>query len=245
MILDRIIKAIKEQLGVKKLSSEIDKKVKKLEKIKRSSIKEFRDRDFSEYCEYVVAFKLQELGWGVYQPLSDRYIDIVAVKKINGKEIMRTIQVKGSRIEKEGAQLSYGLTHKPKDLMQDHAHFFIWLFYDKEEKENFIILSVSDFIELMGLDFFKSMSWRKGNCRIHFSADIQNNRLKNYLNKWNNLRKGGKPNTADLCISAQEVEDSWKSKNATEKWRETNSRIIKQIPPEMMERIRRKTEVEE
>lgn len=232
-------------MSIKKLSSEINKKAKKLEKIKKGSIKEFRDRDFSEYCEYVVAFKLQELGWEVYQPLSDRYIDIVAIKKVNGKEIMRTIQVKGSRIEKEGTQLSYGLTHKPKDLMHEPAHFFIWLFYDKEEKENFIILSVSDFIGLMGLGFFKSMSWRKGNCRIHFSADIKNNKLKNYLNKWNNLAKGGKPNTAELCISAQEVEDSWKSKNATEKWREINSRIIKQIPSEMMERIRRKTEVEE
>lgn len=237
--------ATKGELGVEKLSSEIDRKIKKLEKIERSSIKEFRDRDFSEYCEYVVAFKLQELGWEVYQPLSDRYIDIVALKEINGKQVMRTIQVKGSRIEKEGAQLSYGLTHKPKDLMHDSAHFFIWLFYDKEEKENFIVLSVSDFVELMGLGFFKSMSWRKGNCRIHFTADIQNNRLKNYLNKWNNLAKGGNPDTAGLCISAQEIENVWKSKNATEKRRETNSRIIKQIPPEMMERIRRKTEVQE
>lgn len=210
-----------------------------------SPIKEFRDRDFSEYCEYVVAFKLQELGWEVYQPLSDRYIDIVAIKEVSGKQIMRTIQVKGSRIEKEGAQLSYGLTHKPKDLMHDPANFFIWLFYDKEEKENFIVLSVSDFIELMSFDFFKSMSWRKGNCRIHFSADIQNNRLKNYLNRWNNLIKGGKQSTADLCITAQEVENGWKSKNAIENWKKTNSTIIKQIPSEMMERIRRKTEVEE
>ena len=133
------MKAIKGEFGVKKLSTEIYRKVKKLEKIKKSSIKEFRDRDFSEYCEYVVAFKLQELGWEVYQPLSDRYIDVVAVKKINEKEIMRTIQVKGSRIEKEGTQLSYGLTHKPKDLMQDPAHFFIWLFYDKEEKRYILL----------------------------------------------------------------------------------------------------------
>lgn len=239
------MKALKKEFGAKKLSSEIDKKAKKLEEINNNSIKEFRDRDFSEYCEYVVAFKLQEMGWEVYQPLSDRYIDIVAVKEINGKQIMRTIQVKGSRIEKEGAQLSYGLTHKPKDLMHDSSHFFIWIVYDKEEKEKYIILSVSDFIDMMGFDFFKSMSWRKGNCRIHFSADIQNNKLKNYLNKWDNLIKGGKPNTADLCISAQEIEDKWKSKFATEKWKETTSKIIKKIPSEMMERIRRKTEVDD
>jgi len=237
MIWSKIMEAIKRKLDVKNLLFDINKKVKKLEQIKKSSIKEFRDRDFSEYCEYVVAFKLQELGWEVYQPLSDRYIDIIAIKKVNGRKIMRTIQVK------EGTQLSYGLTHKPKDLMHDQAHFFIWLFYDKEEKENFVILSVSNFIELMGKSFFKSMSWRKGNCRIHFSADIQNNKIKNYLNKWDNLVKGGKPNTADLCISSQEVEELWKLKNADKKWKETASKIVKQISPEMMERIRRKTEV--
>jgi len=209
------------------------------------SIREFRDRDFSEYCEYVVAFKLQELGWTVYQPLSDRYIDIVAIKEINGKLVIRTIQVKGSRIEKEGAQLSYGLTHKPKDLMHDPAHFFIWIFYDKKEKENFIILSVSDFIELMGFNFFKSMSWRKGNCRIHFNLNDLKNKLKPYLSNWQNLIKGGKINTAELCISAQEVEDKWKLKESIKEWKEINSKIIKQIPQEMIERIKRKTEVSE
>jgi len=63
MFLGKIMKAIKRKFGIKKLSSEIDKKANRLEQIKRSSIKEFRDRDFSEYCEYVIAFKLQELGW--------------------------------------------------------------------------------------------------------------------------------------------------------------------------------------
>jgi len=232
-------------------SDTIQEKIKsseyKIQKIKENnkSIKTFRDRDFSEYCEYVVAFKLQELGWNVYQPLLDRYIDIVAIKEIDGKTVIRTIQVKGSRIEKEGVQLSYGLTHKPKDLMHDPAHFFIWLFYDKEEKENFIILSVSDFMELMGLKFFKSMSWRKGNCRIHFSANTQNTKLRNYLNKWDNLVKGGRHDTSDLCISSQEIEDVWKLKDATEKRMKTNSKIIKQIPLTIMEKIRRKTEVDE
>ncbi len=237
-------KIIDGHRDIQELYTTIDEKSKEIDRLRNSSINEFRDRDFSEYCEYIVAFKLQERGWEVYQPLSDRYIDIVAIREINGKQIIRTIQVKGSRIEKEGTQLSYGLTHKPKDLMHDSAHFFIWLFYDKDEKENFIIISISDFIRLMGKHFFKSMSWRKGNCRIHFSADIQKTKLKEHLNKWDNLVKGGKSGIAELCISAQEVEDSWKSKNASEKWKKTNSRIIKQISPEMMERIRRKTEVD-
>lgn len=244
MVFGKIMKTIKGELGVKKLSSEIDRKTKKLEKIKMSSIKDFRDRDFSEYCEYVVAFKLQELGWEVYQPLSDRYIDIVALKEINGKQVMRTIQVKGSRVELEGKKFTYGLTHKPKDLMHSPSHFFIWLFYDNNEKKHFIILSVSDFIEIMGKGL-RTMSWRKGNDRIHFSANLEKTKLKNYINNWNNLIKGGKQNTAELCINSQEIEEFWCSTKAIEKWKETNSRIIKQIPPEMMERIRRKIEVEE
>lgn len=68
------MKVIKAKSGIKKLLSEIEKKTNKFEQIntKKSSIKSFRDRDFSEYCEYVAAFKLQQLGWKVYQPLSDR-----------------------------------------------------------------------------------------------------------------------------------------------------------------------------
>lgn len=213
-------------------------------KNKRKSIKEFRDRDFSEYCEYVVAFKLQELGWKVYQPLSDRYVDIVASRELNGKPIIRTIQVKGSRIELEGKKLTYGLTHKPKDLMHDSAHFFIWLFFDNNEKGHFIVLSVSDFINVMGSGL-QTMSWRKGNDRIHFSSQLEKTKLKDYLNNWNNLLKGGKPNTAKICIDSQEIEEFWRSSKSVEKWKETNLKIIKQIPSDMMQRIKRKTEVEE
>lgn len=209
------------------------------------SIREFRDRDFSEYCEYVVAFKLQELGWQIYQPLSDRYIDIVAFKELNGKPVFRTIQVKGSRIEKEGKQSSYGLTHKPKDLMHDPAHFFIWLFYNENEHEQFVVLSVSDFIELMGENFFKSMSWRKGNCRMHFKTDMEKNKLGKYLNNWKNLEKGGNSQTAQKCIAVQEIDIEWISEEAIRKWKDTNSKIIKKIPKDMMERIKRKTEVHE
>ena len=226
--------------------SNIDKKTKELKEIssKKSSIKNFRDRDFSEYCEYIVAFKLQALGWKIFQPLSDRYIDIVAYREVNGEPIIRTIQVKGSRVELEGKKMSYGLTHKPKDLMHDPAHFFIWLFYDNNEKEHFVILSVSDLIEVMG-NGLKTMSWRKGNDRIHFSSQLEKTKLENYLNNWNNLMKGGKPNTAKLCIDLQEIEEFWRSSKSVEKWKETNSKIIKQIPSDMMERIKRKTEVEE
>jgi len=214
---------------------------------KKSSIRDFRIRDFSEFCEYVVAFKLQELGWNVFQPLLDRYIDIIATKKINDKWVLRTIQVKGSRIEREGEQLSYGLTHRPKDLMHDSAHFFIWVFFDEKDKENFIILSVSDFLDLMGEKFFKSMSWRKGNCRIHFKTDDLKNKLNKYLNNWESFTKGGKLYTSLKCITCQEIYDNWKNSNdnITESWKKSNNEIKKEISPEMLKRIRRKIGVED
>ena len=150
------------------------------------------------------------------------------------------------RANKKGEQPSYGLTHKPKDLMHDPSHFFIWLFYDENETEHFIILSVSDFINLMGEKFFKSMSWRKGNCRIHFSKKIEN-KLGNYLNKWDNLIYGGKINTNVMCINAQEANKSWNStsKEVIEKWKKTNQEVISKIPPGILKRIKRKTEVGE
>lgn len=206
------------------------------------SIKDFRDRDFSEYCEYIVAFKLQSLGWKVFQPLSDRYIDIVAYKILDEKPIIRTIQVKGSRLELEGKKLSYGLTHKPKDLLHHPGHFFIWLFYGEAENENFIILSVSDFIKIMGYGM-KTMSWRKGNNRIHFASDLKNTYLKDYLNKWDNLLKGGKDNTDELCIKAQEIDTRWLSNKSIALWNETNKKVLSKIPKDMLEKIRRKTEV--
>ncbi len=214
-------------------------------KKRKTSIKDFRNRDFSEYCEYAVAFKLQELGWNVFQPLSDRYIDIVVYRKIKNKLVIRTIQVKASRIELGGEKQSYGLTHKPKDLMHDLSHFFIWLFYDENEKENFIILSVSDFIELMGKKFFRSMSWRKGNCRIHFSSDIKKKKLKKYLNKWGSLIKGGSSDTYKLCIEAQEIKNRWKQEGAIKKRQDTNKKMIKQIPSGIMKRIKRKIEIKD
>lgn len=221
------------------------KNIEILETLKnKKSIKEFRDRDFSEYCEYVVAFKLQELGWEVYQPLSDRYIDIVAYREIDDKQIIRTIQVKGSRIELEGKKQSYGLTHKPKDLMHDKSHFFIWLFFDSEEKENFIILSVSNFIDIMGKGL-KTKSWRKGNDRIHFSSNLE--KLKPHLNNWDKLLKEEDIDVSKRYIEFHEIEKKWRGKdeNIIRKWKKTNEKIIKKIPREMIEKIRRKTEIGE
>jgi hypothetical protein len=85
----------------------------------------FPNREFSFFCEFQVAFELQKRGWQVYQPLIDRYIDLIAAKDNE----YRTIQVKSSRIEnietlsRDGYE-SYGLTMKPKDLFHDVRHLF-------------------------------------------------------------------------------------------------------------------------
>ena len=77
------------------------------------NVRNLRNKEFADYCEYLVAFKLQELGWTVFQPLVDRYIDIVATKTVGKNKIFRTVQVKSSRIESVTGEdpESYGMTH--------------------------------------------------------------------------------------------------------------------------------------
>ncbi len=157
----------------------LEEKLKKM-KNEKNSIKNLRNRDFSEYCEYAVAFELQRLGWKVFQPLVDRYIDIVAFKEKKKENIFRTIQVKGSRVESlEGEDPeSYGLTHQPKDLLHDPRHFFVWLFVDNKNNHNFFILSISDFVDVRWSLLPKSKrrknpsllmrgEWRWGTDRMH------------------------------------------------------------------------------
>ena len=117
--------------------------------MKNLKIERFPNREFSFFSEFRVAFELQKRGWEVYQPLIDRYIDLIAVKNNN----YRTIQVKSSRIENidtlyDDGYESYGLTMQPKDLFHDTRHFYIWVFIDKEEKFHYFVFSVKDFIDI-------------------------------------------------------------------------------------------------
>ncbi|KPJ55136.1 hypothetical protein AMJ47_01300 [Parcubacteria bacterium DG_72] len=168
-------------------------------KDKNNSIKDLRNRDFSEYCEYVVAFELQRLGWKVFQPLVDRYIDIVVFRKKGIENVFRTIQVKGSRVESSEGEdpESYGLTHQPKDLLHDPRHFFIWLFVDNKNNHNFFILSISDFIDIRwGLlpeskrrknpSLLMRGEWRWGTDRMHPKHWIDNktDRYKKISKSW-------------------------------------------------------------
>ena len=148
---------------------------------------ELRNREFSTFCEYLVGYKLQELGWKVFRPLIDRYVDIVAIKKINGKEIMRTIQVKGSRVENEDPDYeSYGLTHEPKDLLHSPEHFFVWVFIDKKGEVKFMIIPISEFIKIRNdyipvstrrkhSSLLMRNEWRHGTDRMHPHLWINHN----------------------------------------------------------------------
>ena len=77
------------------------------------------------------------------------------------KTKFRTIQVKSSR--KVGkSKNQYAIDMKPKDLIKDKYHFFVWCLIDEKDKSNFLVMSVADFINTMGnsikrIAFFKDM----------------------------------------------------------------------------------------
>lgn len=86
---------------------------------------------------------------------------------------IRTIQVKSSRIEfnkKTGkSKNTYAVDLKPKDLIQDDFHFYIWCLIDDVDKPHFLVLSVQEFINTMG-DSLHGISFFKDQDRQHFSA---------------------------------------------------------------------------
>jgi len=219
----------------------------------------FPNREFSFFCEFQVAFELQKRGWQVYQPLIDRYIDLIAVKNEN----YRTIQVKSSRIEniltmsQEGYE-SYGLTMKPKDLFNDVRHFYIWMFIDKDSKFHYFVLSVKDFIDVRYYKLPPSSrrkhpsllmrgEWRWGTDRLHPRHFIQDNRwevegagLNEYENRWDKLDAIVNVSSYNLvCINATEIDDTWRAANAEimEKWHQNNKKIEEKLKsyPEIYE----------
>ena len=85
------------------------------------------------------------------------------------KTIFRTIQVKSSRIESKRGGFQYAVNIKPKDIIRDGNHFFIWCLIDVDDKPTFIVVSVEEFVEKMG-DELKTISFLKDDGRFHFSA---------------------------------------------------------------------------
>lgn len=99
----------------------------------------------------------------------------------------RSIQVKSSRIEyKDGkSKNTYAIDMKPKDLIKDGKHFYVWCLIDGNDKPHFLIMSVQDFIETMG-DSLKGISFFKDQDRQHFSAKDYGKWSK-FLNKFDKL----------------------------------------------------------
>lgn len=99
----------------------------------------------------------------------------------------RTIQVKSSRIEyKDGkSKKTYAVDMKPKDLIKDEYHFYIWCLIDSDDKPHFLVLSVNDFIKTMG-DSLKGISFFKDQDRQHFSSK-DFGKWKEFLNKLDKL----------------------------------------------------------
>ena len=83
----------------------------------------------------------------------------------------RTIQVKSSRIEyKNGkSKNTYAVDMKPRDLINDNYHFFIWCLIDDDDRPHFLVMSVNDFKKTMG-NSLKGISFFKDQDRQHFSS---------------------------------------------------------------------------
>lgn len=219
--------------------------------MKNYPIEELPNREFSLFCEFRVAFELQKRGWQVYQPLIDRYIDLIAVKNDN----YRTIQVKSSRvenlpsIEKDGYE-SYGLTMKPKDLFHDIRHFYIWVFVDKDSNFHYFILSVKDFIDVRYYNLPESNrrrhpsllmrgEWRWGTDRLHPRHYIKDNKwevegvlLDKYKDNWKNLEEVIEESSYNkICFEATEIDKDWRKINdeVLKKWEENNTKAEKKI----------------
>lgn len=101
----------------------------------------------------------------------------------------RTIQVKSSRIEKDSSsgksKKTYAIDMKPKDLIEDNIHFFIWCLVADDNKPNFLVMSVKDFKETMGKSL-RGISFFKDQDRQHFSA-IDFGKWKQFLNRFDKL----------------------------------------------------------
>ena len=64
-------------------------------------------------------------------------------------------------------------------------HFFIWCLIDDNDKPNFLVMNVQDFIETMG-NSMKGISYLKDQDRQHFSS-INYGRWAKFQNKFDKL----------------------------------------------------------
>ncbi len=99
----------------------------------------------------------------------------------------RTVQVKSSRIESKNGKSknTYAVDMKPRDLIKDQFHFYVWCLIDNEDRPHFLVMKVNDFKRVMG-DSLKGISFFKDQDRQHFSArDF--GKWREFLNKFDKL----------------------------------------------------------
>src|SRR3989339_264000 len=58
---------------------------------------------------------------------------------------------------------------KPRDLIKDEFHFYIWCLIDDDDRSHFLVLSVKEFVKMMG-ESIKGISFFKDQDRQHFSS---------------------------------------------------------------------------
>jgi len=176
------------------------------------------------------------------QVKSSRIEHFVCSAKLKGERKFRKVEVEriedNSVITKQKTKIeveeiicaaeSYGFTHKPKDLIHDPRHFFVWVLIDQyHNKPYFFVLSVSDFINLRWKDkptkkyekvlkredgkwnLLMRYEWRWGTDRIHPQHWINKNTTP-YKNLLEKLRKRGKLTGRDSVDLLQ-----WFSDNPT------------------------------
>ena len=99
----------------------------------------------------------------------------------------RSVQVKSSRIESKNGRSknTYAVDMKPRDLIKDEFHFYVWCLIDDEDKPHFLVISVEEFKRVMG-DSLKGISFFKDQDRQHFSAK-DFGKWKEFLNKFDKL----------------------------------------------------------
>ncbi|MGV3278628.1 hypothetical protein ACFX5K_03165 [Rickettsiales bacterium LUAb2] len=95
----------------------------------------------------------------------------------------RTIQVKSSRLEKN--KKTYAIDMKPRDLIDDGYHFYIWCCIDNEDRPHFLVLSVNEFIDNMGKSL-KGTSFLKDQDRQHFAL-TNTSKWHKFINEFSKL----------------------------------------------------------
>ncbi|MBL7198480.1 MAG: hypothetical protein ISS47_10335 [Candidatus Omnitrophica bacterium] len=108
------------------------------------------------------------------------------------KSKFRTIQVKSSRVEYKGNKCknTFAVDMKPRDLLEDPNHFYIWICIDQDDDDKIypLVLSVNDFEQTMG-NALEGISFLKDQDRQHFSKDFmrKGHRWGKYLNNFDIL----------------------------------------------------------